>query len=125
MTNYNARLDEILDGGIENIQDGVTLAIRAGQNIDYHTLDARVELKQSITSLIKELVAEAKPGNLPIFGSQNEAGDVSPSDYEAAGYNQAIKQFEQNLLKALEDGKRDLNIIDQFGHNLLKELEER
>lgn len=96
MTNYNERLDEILDkfgwACIANGDDGYGL-----QNEDVS------EAKQAITSLTKELVAEAKPENLPIFGSQNEAGDVSPSDYEAAGYNQAIKQFEQNLIKALEE----------------------
>ena len=62
MTNYNERLDEILDGGVEGIQDGVAQALRVGQNIDYHTSDAKVELRQALTSLIKELVAEA---NLP------------------------------------------------------------
>lgn len=85
MTNYNKRLDEVLTD------------LRSG------TINFDDEAKKALTSLTKELVTEVKPGNLPIFGSQNEAGDVSPSDYEAAGYNQAIKQFEQNLLKELEE----------------------
>ena len=92
MTDYNERLDEIL--AKHNGELGITW-----EDPDVVTPDT----KQAITSLAKELVAEAKPESLPMFGSQNEAGDVSPSDYEAAGYNQAIKQFEQNLLKALEE----------------------
>jgi len=98
MTNFNKRLDEVLDSGIENIQDGVTLALRAGQNIDYHTFDARVELKQAITSLIKELVAEAKPARAVI--SDDEMG-IDRARKSAA--NSALDRFEQNLLKALEE----------------------
>ena len=96
MTNYNERLDDILQNLTWKQHELGTKGLIPLSRHEY-------EAKQDITSLIKELVAEAKPGNLPIFGSQNEAGDVSPSDYEAAGYNQAIKQFEQNLLKALEE----------------------
>ena len=102
MTNYNERLDEVLDSGIENIQDGVTLALRAGQNIDYHTFDARVELKQAITSLIKELVAEAKPEKrTPDYYS--DSIDLYSRQCAANSRNKAIDEFEQNLLKALEE----------------------
>ena len=54
--------------------------------------------KQAITSLIKELVAEAKP--------HKRLPDDSPTadeDLVNYGYNQAIDEFEQNLLKALEE----------------------
>ena len=75
MTNYNERLDKILsDHGAEQGE--------------FH-----YSLKQAITSLIKELVAEAKP---------------EPTKYEKynsdclEGFNIATDEFEQNLLKALE-----------------------
>lgn len=60
--------------------------------------DARDEAKQAILSLIKELVAEAKPtrsetqiGNFIIYG------DLSKRDLKI------IHQFEQNLLKKMEE----------------------
>ena len=99
MTSYSERLDGVLDSGIENIQDGVTLALRAGQNIDYHTFDAKFELKQEIASLIKELVEEAKP-------SKKHIGDEVAENRSYTGerlFNATINQFEQNLLKALEE----------------------
>ncbi len=78
MTNYNERLDKILsDHGAEQGE--------------FH-----YSLKQAITSLIKELVAEAKP---------------EPTKYEKynsdclEGFNIATDEFEQNLLKALEEKK--------------------
>jgi hypothetical protein len=78
MTNYNQRLDEILnsDGGVLHCCG-----------------DYQEEAKQAIISLIKELVAEAKP---------------EPTKYEKynsdclEGFNIATDEFEQNLLKALE-----------------------
>ena len=55
--------------------------------------------KQAITSLIKELVADAKPTNSETQrGSVTVYGDLS---------------------------ERELNIIDQFEQNLLKELDEK
>ena len=57
------------------------------------------ELKQAITSLIKELVAEAKP-------RKKHVGDEVAENRSYTGerlFNATIDQFEQNLLKALED----------------------
>ena len=79
MTNYNERLDEILHGitGSKNLrpQRGVLAK-------------SRDEAKAAITSLIKELVAKAKPG----YDAVRESGR-----------DEGIDEFEQNLLKALED----------------------
>ena len=83
MTNYNERLDEVLD--------------------DFFTIGTErhiSELKQAITSLIKELVAEAKPIN-----KQGEIDIDVPAynDGYYSGANNALEKFEQNLLKALEE----------------------
>ena len=83
MTNYNERLDKIItnvsgksfDAAINNPNDYAQVVI-----------DAEAEAKQAITSLIKELVAEAKPKEMDSF-------------YEKP----IVDQFEQNLLKALEE----------------------
>ena len=84
MTNYNERLDEVLQGELVCI------------STDPEAYVAGIEdTKQAITSLIKELVAEAKP-----------SGWVSPKntdDPEWQGYSSGINEFEQNLLKALEE----------------------
>ena len=83
MTNYNEGLDEILrelDRGEYLGKGGVPGA------------------KQAITSLIKELVTEAKPTNSETQrGSVTVYGDLSERELNI------IHQFEQNLLKALEE----------------------
>ena len=87
MTNYNERLDEVLD--------------------DFFTIGTErhiSELKQAITSLIKELVAEAKPSEkTDTRGATQNPNNAFYHTKKAQGYNEAIDQFEQNLLKALEE----------------------
>ena len=82
MTNYKERLDEILlqyAKRIENIPRGKT----------YGWSDE----KQSITSLIKELVAEAKPEV-----KAHPLGPVTLADCQ-----RGLNHYEYNLLKALEE----------------------
>ena len=87
MTNYNERFDEVLeDFGVSCARQSVV------------TLEDANEAKQAITSLIKELVAEAKPEEYKNYYTTNpvEKG-------RRMGYNEAVREFEQNLLKALEE----------------------
>jgi len=97
MTNFNERLDEILD-----IFHNKMLALETITNpCDEPSgeIDCTfTEAKQALTSLIKELVAEAKPARAII--SDDEMG-IDRARKSAA--NHAIDQFEQNLLKALEE----------------------
>ena len=91
MTNYNERLDELLL---------TTLREMSRELEAYGYLDSKnylPEKREAITSLMKELVAEAKPAIKPQFFCQG--CDKS----EERGHNLAIKEFEQNLLKALEE----------------------
>ena len=97
MTNYNERLDEIL----KQVSEAARQAIR-----DYrdHKEPAPQELthlkaKQALTSLIKELVAEAKPEDYGYSHKGNELENYIP----AKMYDNGISRFEQNLLKALEE----------------------
>ena len=86
MTNYNKRLVEITSD----------LWVKYGRP---GTMDEFVpEAKQAITSLIKELVAEAKPEKKSTedYGSWEEG-------HRNAGWNNCLEQYEQNLLKALEE----------------------
>ena len=96
MTNYNKRLDELEEqflADYRNWNDGLW---------DYNGLDPKQKFHQAITSLIKELVADAKPGKYSSGESILNVDGIGEVDgYE--GYNQAIDQFEQNLLKALEE----------------------
>ena len=85
MTNYNERLDEILrelDRGEYLGKGGVPGA------------------KQAITSLTKELVADAKPG----MRETQRGRVIIYSDLSEIELN-IIDKFEQNLLKALEEAK--------------------
>ena len=78
MTNYNERLDDVLT------------ELRSG------TINFDDKAKQAITSLIKELVAEAKPETWVDPGDTDEL-------MRGQGYVDGIIDFEQNLLKALEE----------------------
>ena len=77
MTNYNERLDDVL----KNVD---TVGQQFGMTPD--------ELKQAITSLYKELVAEAMP----------EPG-TNLTSYEAQMFIISTEEYRQNLLKALSD----------------------
>ena len=96
MTNYNKRVDEIL--AKHNGELGVTW-----EDPDVVTPDT----KQAITSLMKELVAGAKPYRQPPMKMGNPTKESSDLDKmifaKKKGHNEAIDQFEQNLLKALEE----------------------
>jgi len=110
MTNYNERLDEILGRIIsqESSREGGWAEFFAGTK-EYleaapygNPLEKQQELKQAITSLIKELVAEAKPDKrTPDYYS--DSIDLYSRQCAANSRNKAIDQFEQNLLKALEE----------------------
>ena len=96
MTNYNERLNKIF------YQYGRQVAESAADDwekrsalTEFTKVDMTnhyTEAKQALTSLIKELVAEAKPKNNWLEGS-----DLS------YGHDNGVEEFEQNLLKALED----------------------
>ena len=92
MTNYNERLDELLL---------TTLREMSRELEAYGYLDSKnylPEKREAITSLIKELVAEAKP-------RKKHVGDEVAENRSYTGerlFNAAVYEFEQNLLKALE-----------------------
>ena len=105
MTNYNERLEEALLM--------LTNAAYANGNEDPRQVLSGVprvttaDTKQAITSLTKELVAEAKPDRQPPMKMGNPTKESSDLDKmifaKKKGHNEAIDQFEQNLLKALEE----------------------
>ncbi len=97
MANYNERLDEVLFNLADLSYASFTTqeeADRVADQLDYD----RAEAKQAITSLTKELVAEAKPKRAVIH--YDELG-IDRARKSAA--NSALDRFEQNLLKALEE----------------------
>ena len=106
MTNYNERLDEVLETVIAEAFIFGNLALGKGVDIklpdNNHELPPKEKAKQAITSLMRELVAEAKPGKYSSGEYILNVDGIGEVDgYE--GHNQAIDQFEQNLLKALEE----------------------
>lgn len=109
MTDYTKRLDEILD-----IHDNLVLLRQAaGDNGN----ELRDTTKQAITSLIKELVVEAKPVKYIVQDDEDIYDDYDHDKEQLRhelqenniniGHNSAIDQFEQNLLEVLgyEDEK--------------------
>ena len=91
MTNYNERLDEV----IKEVDTPAWLQqVHKTTNVPAYQLHVH-EAKQAITSLIKELVAEAKPKTMP--------SNLSPENYEKC--ERVVNQYHQNLLKALEEVK--------------------
>jgi hypothetical protein len=99
MTNYNERLYEIIDKHRHDVDMDFSADIRHYKNTN--------ETVDGITSLIKELVAEAKPDRQPPMKMGNPTKESSDLDKmifaKKKGHNEAIDQFEQNLLKALEE----------------------
>lgn len=110
MTNYNERLDEVLsktpciqcDGsGAYPDYDGEPAQCQFCWQLRFTFID---KTKQSITSLIKDLVAEAKPPyKTDTRGATQNPDNAFYHTKKAQGYNEAIDQFEQNLLKALSN----------------------
>ena len=103
MTNYNERLDRVLC----KLTTGYTreeLLSYSEEDTGLDEFEVKEELeavdeaKQALTSLIKELVAEAKPEKKSTedYGSWEEG-------HRNAGWNNCLKHYEQNLLKALEE----------------------
>ena len=90
MTNYNERPDDLTrfmkSIGWEFDENGYTFE---DNYINFRTAEM---LRQAIISLIKELVAEAKPKNNWLEGSDLFYGQ-----------DEGVGEFEQNLLKALEE----------------------
>ena len=97
----NERLDERLDDltsfmesiGWEFDENGYTFD---DNYINFRTAEM---LRQSLTSLIKELVAEAKP-------SKKHVGDEVAENRSYTGerlFNATIDEYHSNLLKALEE----------------------
>ena len=102
MTDYNERLDEVLS----NLYNSAWVE---GSNYEENNpegsdIPSKREIaktaaaKQAITSLTKELVAEAKPEKKSTedYGSWEEG-------HRNAGWNNCLEHYEQNLLKALEE----------------------
>jgi len=102
MTNYNERLDEILNTlgerhiMVEHRLIHLDMPEQNGKNIETR------KAKQTITSLIKELVMGAKPYRETIIDKWNKdrADEVKATN---AAMNAWADIFEQNLLKALEE----------------------
>ena len=96
MTNYNERLDEIFYQYRDEYNAWQANPRGSGTN----GIKLQNRAKQAITSLIKELVAEAKP---PTFEPEtNSEGDKYLTDTKD-GYNRGVTDYEANLLKALEE----------------------
>ena len=97
MTNYNERPDDLTrfmkSIGWEFDENGYTFE---DNYINFRTANI---LRQNITSLTKELMAGAKPDK----HIHHDAYGESFEDAQDIAYNAAIDQFEQNLLKALEE----------------------
>ena len=96
MTNYNERPDDLTrfmkSIGWEFDENGYTFE---DNYINFRTANI---LRQNITSLTKELVAEAKPKDYVDYYANDpiERG-------RKISYDEAVREFEQNLLKALEE----------------------
>ena len=116
MTNYNERLDEIFDlpniirmvkekgSDVSDIDKHIQLRVvfYDGKHQTYPTTLSYDLSKQAITSLIKELVAEAKPYRETIIDKWNR-DRVDEVKATNAAMNAWADIYEQNLLKAFEE----------------------
>ena len=97
MVNYNEILDDVLFNLVNQVAANEQRLLN-GNATRVETINsnskASMRAKQAIPSLMKELVAEAKPGR-----ADTQIWHENPDD----AWDMAIDQFEQNLLKALEE----------------------
>ena len=94
MTDSTQELDEILnDYADEHRNHAYEFDNKEISQYEYlkSMLDDKDKAKQALTSLIKELVADAKPPH--VHGTTVSSGQ----------FNRGVSEFEQNLLKALEE----------------------
>lgn len=94
MTNYSERLDGVLYRLYNNAYIESNKPVSFNENVVHIT-----NAKQALTSLIKELVAEAKP-------SKKHVGDEIAENRSYTGerlFNATIDKYHTNLLKALEE----------------------
>ena len=106
MTIFNERLDEIINSAYEGEAswihdqlDGTSVMDDAIKRIE----DEKAKTKQAITSLVKELVAEAKPPKKDELAQSTLDDESRCRFYRYGGYNFALDQFERNLLKELDE----------------------
>ena len=95
MTNYNERIDELLL---------TTLREMSRELEAYGYLDSKnylPEKREAITSLIKELVAEARIEYVSKTSRLYFQANSNGAKAHMNGYRLGIREFEQNLLKAL------------------------
>ena len=101
MTNYNERLEEVLDRFGNGVIEAYLIAPKSRATADLSLESSLNEAQAAITSLNRELVAEAKP---PVIDTPSRiklyADDEGQMWYDR-GQNDTIARFEQNLLKAL------------------------
>ena len=95
MSSYNERPDDLTrfmkSIGWEFDENGYTFE---DNYINFRTANI---LRQNITSLMKALVAEAKPGIHPYLDNEIDGG------YAQAIYGAGVLNYQNNLLKALEE----------------------
>ena len=93
MTNYNERIDKVLDKFGNGVIEAYLIAPKSRATADLSLESSLNEAQAAITSLTKELVVEANP--------------LRPQDdtmiMGQASYADGIRKYEQNLLKALEE----------------------
>ena len=97
MTNYNERIDELLL---------TTLREMSRELEAYGYLDSKnylPEKREAITSLIKELVAEARIEYVSKTSRLYFQANSNGAKAHMNGYRLGIREYEQNLLKALEE----------------------
>ena len=97
MTNYNERLDKIFPD--ESKDTELQHHLRNVWHDNFSEQEFIDEMEAYITSLIKELVAGAKP-------RKKHVGDEVAENRSYTGerlFNATIDEFEQNLLKALDE----------------------
>ena len=88
------------------------------ENPKVDSLQAQVDAKQAINSLFKELVAEAKPllkertasTEFTTWDGKTKVVKTFESETDQ-GFNKAINEFEQNLLKALRKYEQEDNVL--------------
>ena len=101
MTNYNERLDKIFPD--ESKDTELQHHLRNVWHDNFSEQEFIDEMEAYITSLIKELVAEAKPEYVSKTSRIYFQANSNGAEAHMNGYRLGIREYEQNLLKALDE----------------------
>ena len=121
-----SELDDIFNEHVENIQEGVVSAIQVGENVDYHTFDAKVELREAIEAYVTTRVKEAEELLQAEVNFYKDRCKMERNKYDilAKSTQEKVKEaLEAIPIRQEEDEWDAVDIVDAVQQHIFTQLE--